>query len=117
MKRRPSLRIENKAVVRTRRKSRSKPGPQSKGGRPYVVRYCKCGNEACYAVHVVARSVGRGQNRDTRRIKMTEHFLLCNACARKRGTYTGELEESAHGLLGPWAKRPVTPATRGLFED
>lgn len=54
-------------------------------GRPYVVRYCACGGEALYVVQVLGRTVGKGQGRRTRKIKLGESIVICEQCARRFG--------------------------------
>jgi hypothetical protein len=50
-------------------------------GRPYVARFCACGEEAIYAVQLVVRTLGPG-SRANRKAERGHTILLCGRCAR-----------------------------------
>lgn len=51
-------------------------------GRPYTPRPCVgCKREASIAVQVMGRSVGLGQGRRTRQVKLSTTVLFCDLCA------------------------------------
>jgi hypothetical protein len=99
-------------------KTKKPPTPKPLRGfvNVYHPRPCKvCGNEAAYAVNVMARTVGRGQGRRTRKLKLGVTVLLCESCARSDNRLD-HLDESAVDSFSH-VLRPSIPNGPGLFEQ
>lgn len=88
------------------------------GGRPFVARQCvACGSEATYAVHVLTRTIGRGQTRARRAIKTSGGVVFCDGCARGLKARIGELADVAHDAITHVMRKQVRPAGPSLFDQ
>jgi hypothetical protein len=67
--------------------------------RPYVPRACACGAEALYAVQVMVRTIGRGQSKANRRIKLGKATILCGKCTRNADAFIEKLSDSSMAAL------------------
>jgi hypothetical protein len=67
--------------------------------RPYVPRACACGSEALYAVQVLVRTIGRGQSKANRKIKLGEATILCGKCGRNADAFIEKLSHSSIAAL------------------
>lgn len=88
-------------------------------GRPYVPHFCTCGGEALYVVQVVGRTVGKGQGRRTRRMKMGVCIKMCEQCARRfsQTNHVGSLADSTDEVLKEIRRQRVNTANLNLFEE
>jgi hypothetical protein len=104
-------------VINKRRVSagvHNRPG----AGRPFVSRQCStCESEATYAVHVLTRTIGRGQTRARRAIKTSGGVLFCDTCARGLKARIGELADVAHGAISHVMRKQNRPTGPTLFDQ
>ena len=84
--------------------------------RTYRPRFCACGAEAIYAVQVLARTVGRGQSRATRKIKLGKAAILCGQCSRNANAFIEELGHSSLDALDQ-VRRPGPIQGAPLFDQ
>jgi hypothetical protein len=76
----------------------------------YQPRPCKvCGREAQYAVNVMSRTVGIGQTRTKRKMKLGSTQLLCDECSSDVEKITGPITIAALASLRE-VFRPVVSA-------
>jgi hypothetical protein len=101
--------------VRTaQRRQQNKPG----AGRPAKARPCSaCGREAFYAVHILTRTIGRGQSRDKRAIKTSAGVLFCNSCGRDLKRKAGDLGDAAAGVMSHVLRNQARPEGPSLFDQ
>ena len=83
--------------------------------RRYSARYCACGAQAIYAVQVLARTLGPGQSKGTRRMKLGKPSILCAQCARNVNAFIGELGCSSLDALDQ-VRRPGPIQGAPLFD-
>jgi hypothetical protein len=92
--------------------------PTGKWKRPrdYVARRCVlCGSDAGYALQVLTRTVGLGQSRRNRKMKMGSTVLLCEGCAGDLKAYSDIVSTAAkESLTHVQRRRPNLSAP--LFE-
>jgi hypothetical protein len=67
--------------------------------RSYIARHCTCGAEASYAVQVLARTIGRGQSKGGRKIKLGRTVILCAECSRNATAFIEDLGRSSLEVL------------------
>lgn len=84
--------------------------------RPYQPRACACGAEAIYAVQVMARTLGRGQSKANRKIKLGTAAILCGQCSRDVNTFIEALGRSGVGALDQ-VRRPRPIEGAPLFDQ
>lgn len=93
---------------------KNRPG----GGRPAEARPCVvCQGDAIYAAHVLTRTIGPGQGRATRKMKMSPSVLFCGRCARQVKTFIAELSDAAQDAMGHVIRKQVRPSAPGLFDQ
>ena len=69
-------------------------------GRPYTPRPCiSCKSEASIAVQVLGRTVGLGQGRSKRQVKLSTTVLLCDVCSSRPSTFIERLSAAANDAL------------------
>jgi hypothetical protein len=68
--------------------------------RRYSIRYCACGAQASYAVQVLARTIGPGQSKENRQIRLGSTADLCSRCALDAKAFVNQLGDSGFDALG-----------------
>ncbi len=62
--------------------------------RRYSARYCACGAQAIYAVQVLARTLGPGQSKDNRRLRLGKTGFVCGRCSADAKAFVTQLGDS-----------------------
>jgi hypothetical protein len=83
---------------------------------PYVARFCSCGSPALYAVQVLVRTVGQGQSKANRKIKLGRTAILCAECSRNASKFIDELGRSSVEALDQ-VRRPARIQGTPLFDQ
>jgi hypothetical protein len=76
-----------------------KTRPATRLPRRYSARYCSCGAQASYAVQVLARTLGPGQSKGTRQLKLGKTAFLCGNCSRDAKIFVAQLSDSGSDAL------------------
>jgi hypothetical protein len=88
-----------------------------KPGRPYIHHLCKfCGNQATLAFQVLSRTVGIGQGRHTRKIKLSTTVHICESCSRSRSVFSEPLIDAAKESLS-FVRSRYQHVGPGLFDQ
>jgi hypothetical protein len=67
--------------------------------RRYSARYCACGKQASYAVQVLARTLGPGQSKGTRQLRLGKTAFLCANCSRDAKAFVAQLGDSGSDAI------------------
>jgi hypothetical protein len=82
----------------------------------YMPRQCAlCNNEAAYALQVLGRTVGVGQSRKQRKMKLSGCFLLCEQCASDLDRYEQRVGWAAKESL-KHVRRRLASTSSPLFD-
>lgn len=76
-----------------------KTKPATRLPRRYSARYCSCGSQASYAVAVLARTLGPGQSKGTRKLRLGKTAFLCAECSRDAKILVPQLGDSGSDAL------------------
>jgi hypothetical protein len=67
--------------------------------RRYSARYCACGKQASCVIQALARTLGPGQSKFRRSLKVGVPVMLCASCARNATAFAGQLRDSGSAAL------------------
>ena len=76
--------------------------------RRYSARYCACGKQASCVIQALARTLGPGQSRFRRSLKLGVPVMLCADCARDAKAFVAQLQESGSAAIARIAAESIS---------